>query len=472
MIQPEEVADAGDDAYDPADDDTDTTFVESPVEPVAPAPLDGAAPAAAAPRRRVAAERAATCCGCACVVHTMLAFPLWLVAWFAVTNGRDGYDSATWTPGDHFRREYQETIVDALRSGSWDAVDRGLRRSENHAALIVGDRGGERHAARVGWIRPGRRLSIASGSKWIAALAVHRVAASGALSLEDKVSDYVPEWGDGAEPAKVSHLLSFTTGFSAMTYDKRSDVGCARPPNQPNWNDCVREIAAKPRTHAPGRSFLYGPWHLVVAGAVALRAAGRPLRRDAWIRTVREEVFEPSGIKAEPDYAGLYADAPWIMPWWGGASLRRFYFSRRTFSSRFLRRPLQRPGAGLPGPVRRAAHVRPPGREDSARAARGEAPRRATDGGLPPGPVRQRVQLPPGGVGLLRGPSGRRRRRIPLRAGRVARLRRGRARRGEGRRQFLGELPRREVPLPGVAAHPALLRLLGCGFPASSFAVL
>ena len=80
----------------------------------------------------------------------------------------------------------------------------------------------------------------------------------------------------------MSHLLSFTTGFSAMTYDKRSDVGCARPPNQPNWNDCVREIAAKPRTHAPGRSFLYGPWHLVVAGAVALRAAGRPLRRDAW----------------------------------------------------------------------------------------------------------------------------------------------------------------------------------------------
>ena len=148
------------------------------------------------------------------------------------------------------------------------------------------------------------------------------------------------------------------------------------------------------------------------------------------------------------------------------------FSSLETYVFIALRRPLQRAGPGLPRFVRRAAHVRPPGREDSARAARGEAPRRATDGGLPPGPVRQRVQLPPGGVGLLRGPSSRRRRRVSLRAGRVARLRRGRARCGEGRRQFLGELPRREVPLPGVAAHPALLRVLGCGFPASSFAVL
>ena len=24
------------------------------------------------------------------------------------------------------------------------------------------------------------------------------------------------------------------------------------------------------------------------------------------------------GNEAEPDYAGLYGDAPWIMPWWGG----------------------------------------------------------------------------------------------------------------------------------------------------------
>ena len=150
MIQPEEVADAGDKAYDPADDDTDTTFVESPVEPVAPAPLDGAAPAAAAPRRRVAAERAATCCGCACVVHTMLVFPLWLVAWFAVTNGRDGYDSATWTPGDHFRREYQETTSTrcAPAPGTpWTGACAGARTTRRSSSATAGARSTRRASA-------------------------------------------------------------------------------------------------------------------------------------------------------------------------------------------------------------------------------------------------------------------------------------------------------------------------------------
>ena len=90
-----------------------------------------------------------------------------------------------------------------------------------------------------------------------------------------------------------------------------------RPPDQPSWPACVREIAELERSHAPGESFNYGGWHLVLASAAALRAAGRPLTTDAWIRTVREEVFEPSGVKMEPNYAGYRWDFPPFFPWYG-----------------------------------------------------------------------------------------------------------------------------------------------------------
>ena len=71
-------------------------------------------------------------------------------------------------------------------------------------------------------------------------------------------------------------------------------------------------------THSGGR-YLYGPWHLIVAGYVALAAAGRPASTDAWLRTVEDEVFRPAGVKATPEYPGLQSDSPYFFPWWGAA---------------------------------------------------------------------------------------------------------------------------------------------------------
>ena len=100
-----------------------------------------------------------------------------MTTWFTITHGRSGYDVEVWAPGDHFRRTYERAIAKGLRDDDWSGVSRGLRAVENHAAVLIGDARGERFEDRVGWIRPNQRMAIASASKLIAALAVHRVVA-------------------------------------------------------------------------------------------------------------------------------------------------------------------------------------------------------------------------------------------------------------------------------------------------------
>jgi len=105
----------------------------------------------------------------------------------------------------------------------------------------------------------------------------------------------------------AEHLLAFTTGFS-----QDIEPGCARvnDEEQPSWQACVDEISQLPLVFDPGESFLYGPWHFVVAAAITHRALGRDLTKKAWIASVREEVFAPAGIQGPPVFCGLNSDAP------------------------------------------------------------------------------------------------------------------------------------------------------------------
>ena len=310
------------------DGDYDTDSVESPVEMSSAVNFDAVlrsddystTPFRDADDTRFTGERCATCCGCACVLYTVLVPFFWLTTWFTITNGRSGYDHEVWGPGDSFRRTYRKAIVKGLTKDDWAGVERGLGEVENHAAVIIGDASGELFSANVGWIRANQRMCVASASKLIAALAVHRIAARTAFSVDDPVSAYVDAWedADGGRTTRVSHLLGFTTGFTPMPKSYKGGDDCVRPPTQNvGWGECVNEISRKERKYAPGMSYLYGPWHLVVAGYVALKAAGRPATHDAWIRTVENEVYRPSEVWATPEWPGINADAPWFFPFWG-----------------------------------------------------------------------------------------------------------------------------------------------------------
>ena len=263
------------------------------------------------------------CCFAAAWLHYM-----WLCVFFSVLTlvvvfpTRTDDDTPSDSPGDATRRALEPDVLAALASNNWDGVREAFEGLQANCALMIGDASGVRFEAENGWISLDTKYSIASQSKVVAALTIYRLArrSGGALAPTSPVRDFVPEW-PAENGATLEHLLGFTTGF---THDEKvtgfgTAETCARRPEdeQPSWEACVREIAALPLAFAPGESFVYGPWHLVVAAAMAHRALDRPLTRAAWARSVEEEVFAPAGISGRPDYCGVTADFPAGFPWFG-----------------------------------------------------------------------------------------------------------------------------------------------------------
>ena len=55
-------------------------------------------------------------------------------------------------------------------------------------------------------------------------------------------------------------------------------------------------IAEDAFPYAPGASFQYSPWHMAVAGAMALKALGQPRTEEAWVQVLNDELFAPLGL--------------------------------------------------------------------------------------------------------------------------------------------------------------------------------
>lgn len=254
------------------------------------------------------------CCGCGCCAF--------LGVFFLVLGGLVTFHGAGdgFSPGDGVRRRLQPLVVEALRSGEWGAVEEAF--SDRNAAIIIGDARGTRWEKENGWMTADGEYAIASQSKIITALTIYRLMArsGGLLRPDSRVADFVESWPrDPALPASratLAHLLAFTTGFSKPLIER---VSCARAPGdkQPSWSSCVDEIAKSPIRNKPGETFVYGPWHMVVAAAVAHRALGRELTRDAWIASVREELLVPAGVTAPVRYDGVVSDFPAFFPGFG-----------------------------------------------------------------------------------------------------------------------------------------------------------
>lgn len=260
-------------------------------------------------------------CSCSCCTCLLL---LGLASWHLVVRIVFPYRSrpASLSPGALIRKSLQPDILKALKTGDWAQLDRNYR--DWGSALIIGDASGPRWCAERGWMSLNKDYAIASQTKLITALTIYRliVRNSSALSPTTLVSRYITSWpSDPGQPGSnvsLEHLLAFTTGFEQLHFGK---PGCARQTEyRVSWAECVEEIAAYKFQYPPGESFQYGPWHMVVAAAMAQLAFGKPLTADAWTRTVSEEVFKPVGIWDLPDYAGVRSDQPQFPVGLGGGT--------------------------------------------------------------------------------------------------------------------------------------------------------
>jgi len=129
---------------------------------------------------------------------------------------------------------------------------------------------------------------IASNSKQFLAALLLILEDDGKLSLDDKVSKWLPEL-PGGERMTVRQLLSHTSGLQDFWPQDYSFAAMEKPVEP---MEIVRRWGFKPLDYEPGTRRQYSNTGYVVAGLIAERAGGEPL----W-QQLEKRIFQPLGIK-------------------------------------------------------------------------------------------------------------------------------------------------------------------------------
>ncbi len=154
--------------------------------------------------------------------------------------------------------------------------------------------------------------AIASASKWLSAAVVMSVVDEGRLSLDDKISQYLPYFTGDKANMTIRQAFSHTAGFPAESA-LSGETPCLND-RTTTLDACARAIAQIPLTSAPGTQFAYGSLSIQVTGRVLEGATGRP-----FAQLFRERLANPLGLTstlaalpgrdANPLVAGGYASS-------------------------------------------------------------------------------------------------------------------------------------------------------------------
>jgi CubicO group peptidase (beta-lactamase class C family) len=171
-----------------------------------------------------------------------------------------------------------------LQKGRQDGLHLG-------AQLYVSLRGETVADLALGEARPGVTMRTDTLTLWfssgkpITAVAIAQLGESNRLSMEDRVSRFVPEFASGGKGAvTIRHLLTHTGGFRAAD----------QLPDDLEWGETIDRICATPLETGwvPGEKagyHLFSSWF--VLGEIVRRIDGRPINQYA-----REMILEPSGM--------------------------------------------------------------------------------------------------------------------------------------------------------------------------------
>lgn len=155
------------------------------------------------------------------------------------------------------------------------------------AQLFVSLRGAVAADVAVGEARVGVPMTPASIVEWASATkavtcsAVGRLWNSGAFGLDDRVCDYVPEFGqNGKRDVTIRHLLTHTGGLTDSTTEGAS------------WEECIA-VCASPlqRGWQPGHDYGYNSVGMWMLAEIVRRATATPFSN-----YLQSEFFEPLGM--------------------------------------------------------------------------------------------------------------------------------------------------------------------------------
>lgn len=170
------------------------------------------------------------------------------------------------------------------------------------------------------------RFQLASMTKPVTAVAAMILVEEGRLSLDDPVEQYLPFFGelqvvserhpDGsfateplAEPIRVRHLLTFTSGIGGYgesddPLDRAWRARAIEPGGLGSLEQRIERIAGLPLYEQPGTRWRYG-WSADVLARVVEIAAGEP-----YDEFLKRRIFDPLGMHATAYPSDVPKDVP------------------------------------------------------------------------------------------------------------------------------------------------------------------
>ena len=201
---------------------------------------------------------------------------------------------------------------DSADGDPWDAVRDAIDSAPiTDLTVLIGTAQGPQFSFSKGDSSPTDAYLIASASKWLSSLTLLAAVDEGLLTLGDRPQDHLSWWTDDPSDPRsevtLEQLLSFTSGFAGG----EDSVPCVEDPDS-TLDACAQTIYADFFEHEPGTTFIYGPSHLQVAGAMVSAATG-----DRFNRVFRDRIATPLGLASTTAFAVPSLDNPRVA---GGAT--------------------------------------------------------------------------------------------------------------------------------------------------------
>lgn len=174
-------------------------------------------------------------------------------------------------------------LVEELEAGHHPGIE----------AMLV-DIGGHRRAEYVSTAVPAGGLDLRSATKSVTALVVGIAIDRGALNLDTRVVDVLPEYARELrdDPRKlaitVEDLLTMRSGFDCDDWNPKSP---GHEDTMYRKRDWVRFWASRPMRHDPGKEYSYCTGNVIALGRIVANRVGTPFDRFA-----EEVLFGPLGM--------------------------------------------------------------------------------------------------------------------------------------------------------------------------------
>lgn len=183
------------------------------------------------------------------------------------------------------------------------------------------------------------KVRIASNTKTVVATVVLQLAEEGKLSLDDKLSEYVPMVKD-ADKITVRQDLQMTSGTFSFTEDEQFGVEFTADPLMEITPEQEIEIANGHENYfPPGQGWHYSDTNYEIAGLIIEKVTGNKLEDEVRNRVIERLGLNKTEFPTTPEIAGQHSQGYVLqdgrlvdytrvnpaIPWGGGAMVSDLY---------------------------------------------------------------------------------------------------------------------------------------------------